>query len=88
MGKPTMWFSNRSDTNRAVLAQKQARSLKFWIEVGEGLYYPLSENKGAVQFRDYREANPRLCFRIRRLLVFSRGGSNKIYHMTLLFSSG
>ena len=83
MGKPTMWFSNRSDTNRAVLAQKQARSLNFWILVGEGL-----ENKGAVQFRDYREANPRLCFRIRRLLVFSRGGSNKIYHMTSLFSSG
>ena len=30
VGKPTMWFPNRSNTNRAVLAQKQARSLKFW----------------------------------------------------------
>ena len=29
--KPTMWFSNRSDTNRAVQAQKMARSLKVWI---------------------------------------------------------
>ena len=30
-GKPTMWFPNRSDTNRPVHAQKRARSLKFWI---------------------------------------------------------
>ena len=30
VGKPTMWFPNRSDTNRAVQAQKRARSLKFW----------------------------------------------------------
>ena len=30
VGKPTMWFLNRSDTNRAVQLQKQARSLKFW----------------------------------------------------------
>ena len=31
VGKPTMWFPNRSDTNRAVQAQKGARSLKFRI---------------------------------------------------------
>ena len=31
VGKPTVWFRNRSDTNRAVQAQKQARSLKFRI---------------------------------------------------------
>ena len=31
MGKPTMWFPNRSDTNRPVQLQKQARSLKFRI---------------------------------------------------------
>ena len=29
--KPTMWFPNRSDTNRPVQAQKIARSLKFRI---------------------------------------------------------
>ena len=29
MGKPAMWFPNRSDTNRPVQAQKQARSMKF-----------------------------------------------------------
>ena len=28
--KPTMWFPNRPDTNRAVQSQKRARSLKFW----------------------------------------------------------
>ena len=29
--KPTMWFLNRSDTNRPVQAQERARGLKFWI---------------------------------------------------------
>ena len=71
----TMWFPNRSDTNRPVQSQMQARRLKFRIEVGEVLYYPSSENKGADQLRDYREADLRLCFRICRLLVFPCGGS-------------
>ena len=31
VGKPTMWFPNRSDTNRPVQAQERARSLKFRI---------------------------------------------------------
>ena len=31
VGKPTMWFPNRSDTNQAVQSQKQAGSLKFRI---------------------------------------------------------
>ena len=31
VGKPTMWFPNRSDTNRPVQAQKTARSMKFRI---------------------------------------------------------
>ena len=67
-----MWFPNMSDTNRPV----QARSLKFWILVEEELYYPSSENKGADQLRGYREADLGLCFRICRLLVFPRDGSN------------
>ena len=37
------------------------------------MYYPCSENKGADQLRGYREADLRLCFRLCRLLVFSRG---------------
>ena len=36
------------------------------------MYYPCSENKDADQLRGYREADLRLCFRIGRLLVFSR----------------
>ena len=31
VGKPTMWFPTRSDTNRPVQSQKRARSLKFRI---------------------------------------------------------
>ena len=30
VGKPTMWFLNRSKTNRSVQAQKQARCLKYF----------------------------------------------------------
>ena len=41
------------------------------------MYYPCSVNKGTDQLRGYREADLRLCFRICRLLVFSRGGSDK-----------
>ena len=48
-----------------------ARGLKIWIEEVEGLYYPCSENKGADQFRGYREADLRFCFRICKMLVFS-----------------
>ena len=70
VGKPTMWFSNRPDTNRPVQAQKRARILKFLIYIEEELYYPSSENKGADQLRGYREADLRLCFRLCRLLVF------------------
>ena len=70
MGKPTIWFPNRSHTNPPVQAQKRARSLKFRIEVEEELYYPSGENKGADQLRGNREADLRLCFRICRLLVF------------------
>ena len=75
MGKPTMWFSNRSDTNRAVQSQKMARDWKFWIEKVEESYYLCSENKGADQLRSYCEADLCLCFCICRLLVFPCGGS-------------
>ena len=47
-----------------VQSQNQARGLKFWLYVEEELYYPNNENKGADQLRSYREADPRLCFRI------------------------
>ena len=35
MGKSTMWFPNRSDTNRAKQALKMARGWKFWIQKEE-----------------------------------------------------
>ena len=70
VGKPTMWFPNRSDTNRPVQVQKRARSLKFRIKVEEELYYLSSENKDADQLCSYCEADLRLCFRLCRLLVF------------------
>ena len=54
LGVPT-----RSDTNRPVQSQKQARTLEFQFEEEEGLYYPCSENKGTNC-----EADLRLCFRV------------------------
>ena len=65
-----MWFLDMSDANWAEQPQKTARSLKFWIQEKEGLYFLSSENKDADQLRGYREADLRLCFRICRLLVF------------------
>ena len=50
MGKQTIWFSNRSDTNRAVQAQKMASGWKFWIYKEEELYYPCSESKALISF--------------------------------------
>ena len=83
MGKQTIWFPNRSDTNRPVQAQKRARSLKFWDYIEVELYYPSSENKGADQLCGYREADLRLCFRLCRLLVFPWGGSYVLLRVRL-----
>ena len=41
----------------------------------KGLYYPCSENKGTDQLCNYCTADLRLCFRICKLLAFSRTGS-------------
>ena len=71
MRKPTFWSPTWSDTNQAVQLQNMAKGLKFRIKKVEGLYYICSENKGADQFRGYREAALRLCFRICKMLVFS-----------------
>ena len=79
VGKPTMWFPNRSDTNRPVQVQKQARSLKFWIYKVEELYYPCSVNKGADQLRGYL-----IC-----VFVFAYADcwfSHEVAHILLLFN--
>ena len=71
MRKRTFRFPTWSDTNQAVHLQKLARGLKFRTYIEEGSNYLCSENKGADQFRCYREADLRLCFRICNMLVFS-----------------
>ena len=68
MGKPIVWFLNRSDTNQPVQSQKTARSMEFWILEEDELCYPRSENKGADHKGNkgagYHEADLRLCFRL------------------------
>ena len=76
MRKPTLWFPTWSNTIQAVQLQKMARGLTFRTKKVDGLYYLCSENKGADQLRGYREADnceadPSLCFRICKMLVFS-----------------
>ena len=73
--KPTIWVPTRSDTNRLVQSQKQAKSLTIGILVKEELYYRCCETKGADQLCSYCTADLRLCFRIWRLLFFGCSGS-------------
>ena len=49
----SLGFPTRSDTNRAVQAQKMTRGRKFWIQKVEESYYPCSENTGTDQLRSY-----------------------------------
>ena len=60
VGKPTMWFPNRSDTNRPVQSQK--KSLKLEIP---NCTIRVAKTKALIS-----EADLRLCFRLCRLLVF------------------
>ena len=76
MRKPMFWFPTWSNTNQAVQLQKMASGLKFRTEKVEGSYYLCSENKDADQLRGNHEADQHLCFRICKMLVFSRRGSN------------
>ena len=47
--KPTIWIQTRSDTNRAVQSQKQARSLNFWIYV-EDCTIRIAKTKALISF--------------------------------------
>ena len=71
--KQTICISDQVSTNRPVQSQKIARSLKFGMKEGEGLYYPSSENKGADHGN--READLHLCFLPSISLVFLCSGS-------------
>ena len=75
MRKPTMWFQNRSDTNRDIQALKMARGWKFRIWKEEELYY---KTKELISFADTTKlicafvfANTQIVgFLIRRLIYF------------------
>ena len=60
MKKTNNMVLTRSDTNRALQAQKVARGLKFLIKKVVEVYYSCSENKGADQLRGYSESDLRL----------------------------
>ena len=61
MRKQTMLIPNRSDTNRAVQAQKMARGWKFRTWKVDEFHYPCSKNKCADQLRSYCKADLRYC---------------------------
>ena len=50
-------FRPGQTTNWALQSQKKARSLKVWILVEEGLYYPCSENNVADTMCSYCTAD-------------------------------
>ena len=50
VGKPTMWFPNRSDTNRAVQAQKRPRSLKFGVKQRRNCTIRVAKAKALISF--------------------------------------
>ena len=72
MRKPTMWFSNRSDTSQPVQSQKMARSLKFWIKEEGDRTIHVEKTRALISFVvTAKLIFVRLCFRICRMLVFS-----------------
>ena len=50
VGKPTMWFTNRSDTNRPAQAQKRARSLKFGVKQRRNCTIRVAKTKTLISF--------------------------------------
>ena len=50
VGKPTMWFPNRPDTNQAVQSQKQAKSLKFRIKKKRKCSIRVAKTKALISF--------------------------------------
>ena len=53
VGKPTMWFPNRSDTNRPVQAQKRARK----VQVGKDQEKAQSEKDSHSKNRGGKKTN-------------------------------
>ena len=65
VGKPTMWFPNRFDTNRPVQLQKQFISLKFWSYVEEELYY----RNRKMKFIEVAKTKALICFAVTAKLI-------------------
>ena len=60
-----MFGSHNGFTNSInVLVSSQKHLNQFQIQEVEGLYNPVSENKGADQLHSYHETDLHLCFRI------------------------
>ena len=82
--KPVFGVSDQVRQNRHVQSQNKARSLKFWINVEEELYYPCSENKGTDQLCSNIScaADLRLCFRLGKIR-FSGVAAHLVYKMAV-----
>ena len=65
MRKLSMWFPNRSGTNRAVQAQMMARDWKFWIKKKRNYTIPVGKTKALISFAV--TADLLLCFRIDKI---------------------
>ena len=73
MRKPTMWFSNRSDTNLSVMTDDGKRLKILDLEKkgwGWNCTIHVAKTKVPISFAIYCEADLRLWFRICRLLAF------------------
>ena len=82
-------FPTRSDTNQPVHQQKMARSLKFGNWEEHELCYECGENKGADQLCSYCTADLHLCFRIDKIIWFSKDTAHiLLYDKTISLSLG
>ena len=70
-----IWVPTRSDTNRSVQSQNQARSLKFRVKEEEELHrIRVAKTKALISCAVTAQLICGFCFRLCKLLVFSRQG--------------
>ena len=87
--KQSSGFPTRSDTNHPVHQQKMARSLKFGNWEEHELCYQCGENKGANQLCSNCTADLHLCFRIDKIIRFSKDTAHiLLYDKTISLSLG
>ena len=77
--KSKFGFPTRSNTNRFIQSQRQARSLKFWIKV-EVRFTIRVMKKCANELCSYCTADLRLCFHMFRLFLCCAAA-----HIVILF---